>query len=327
VNVVASREVLITGIHPEGFASTVTSQAIPGSTGAAGSVVVSAPVVRVTAEGEISSTTFGMGHGGEVTVSASELLLVSGRGALIRSDSTGPGDGGTIRVRAGTVELGERGAISARSSGSGVAGDIDIQAGTVRMRQGAITTEASRADGGNITLDVETLVHLVDSGITATVQGGEGKGGNVSLDSRLVVLDGSQIRADAFGGPGGNVRMIADVFLTTGSAVSASSALGLPGTVDINAQVTDVSGDLARLPEAVLAGATLLRQACAVRFAEGRASSLALGVRDAPPAEPEGIVASPLLLDLQATEGEPAPAGLALAVRSVPVLVRLHCPR
>jgi hypothetical protein len=43
--------------------------------------------------------------------------------------------------------------------------------------------------------------------------GGAGQWGNITIAPRCVILDRSQIRADAFGGPGGNVRIAAEVFL------------------------------------------------------------------------------------------------------------------
>lgn len=163
--------------------------------------------------------------------------------------------------------------------------------GAFRSRDSAVTTEAEQADGSNITLTVGSLVHLVNSEITATVKGGEGKGGNIVIDPEFVVLDHSQIRADAFGGPGGKVQIVADVYLTTDSLVSASSALGVPGTVNLEASITDVSGTVADLPEALLQASTLLRASCAARLGEGKASSLVLGGRDGVPLEPGGMLA------------------------------------
>ena len=63
-------------------------------------------------------------------------------------------------------------------------------------------------------------------------------------------MQGSQVRADAFGGPGGNVRIVAGVFLADpASRVSASSALGINGVVNIQAPVTSISGAVAPLPQ------------------------------------------------------------------------------
>ena len=54
-------------------------------------------------------------------------------------------------IQAQQIDLSKGGTILTRSSGKGDAGDIVIQAGqSFRSRNGAVTTEAEQADGGNI---------------------------------------------------------------------------------------------------------------------------------------------------------------------------------
>jgi hypothetical protein len=166
-----------------------------------------------------------------------------------------------------------------------------------------VTTQARQADGGNISVTAGRMVHLIKSRITTSVESGTGQGGNITIDPRFVILDNSEIRADAFGGPGGNVRIVADVYLTTDSAVSASSALGVPGAINIQATTTSVSATLARLPEAVAQAATLLRASCATRFASGKASSLVVSGREGLPLEPGSFLASPLVATGLADDG------------------------
>ena len=93
----------------------------------------------------------------------------------------------------------------------------------------------------------------------------------------------------------------AGVFLADpDSVVDASSKLGIDGEVDIQSPVTNLSGALAPLPEAVLQAAALLREACAVQLQEGQVSSLVLGGRDGLPLEPGGPLPSPLYQEGQA---------------------------
>jgi len=172
------------------------------------------------------------------------------------------------------------------------------------MQNGSITTESSLADGGNISITTTgSLVRLTDSQITTSVESGVGTGGNIIVNSDHIVLDDSQILANAFGGPGGNINLTADVFLVNSGGqspislagiVEASSALSTPGTINIEAAVTDVSGTVAQLPEAPLQATELLRAACAARFVGGKASSLVVGGRDGLPLQPGGLLPSPL---------------------------------
>ena len=113
----------------------------------------------------------------------------------------------------------------------------------VRSDQSILTTEATRADGGNIQLMAGSLVQLIDSQLTATSRSGLGQEGNILLSSPLVVLDRSQIRTQAFGGPGETSTSGRRCFWPRQEVVSASSAL------ELIAAVTTLSGTLAPLPQ------------------------------------------------------------------------------
>ena len=258
------------------------------------------------------------GPGGNLTISAGSVSI-SGRsprgpastfsndtssGLFSTAESTGPG--GNIDVLAGQIALNDGATISARSSGTrltcggpcGPAGNLKLAStGAFRIQDGIVTTEATTADGGNIALTAgsRSLLYLTDSRITTSVQGGQGKGGNITIDPRFVILDHSQVRADAFGGPGGNIDIAADVFLASESVISASSALSTSGAINIQAQITDLSGSVAPLPAGLLQAATLLRASCAARVAAGKASSLVVAGREGLPLEPGGYLPSPLL--------------------------------
>ncbi len=142
---------------------------------------------------------------------------------------------------------------------------------------------------------------MTNSNVITSVASGIGTGGNIEIGSTnhlldYFILNGNQIRADAFGGPGGNINVNADVYLTSNSLVSASSQLSSPGIIAIQASFTDVSGSVAQLPESPLKATDLLRASCAARFAGGKLSSLVLSGRDGLPIQPGSVLPSPLYL-------------------------------
>jgi filamentous hemagglutinin family protein len=295
------------------------------STGAAGQITVSSPTLTMTNGGKISVATAGAGRAGDIALTVGTLSLTGG--ARVDSSTSGAGRGGAVTVTAaGSVSVGSGGGLSSNAGSSGAGGDINIRAGQVQLTGGArisatssatgnagtltidagdafrsqdssVTTEARQADGGSISLSARSMVHLIDSKITTSVGSGSGKGGNITIDPTFVILDHSQVRADAFGGPGGNVNIAAVVYLATDSVVSASSALGVPGTINIQASITNVSGTLAQLPGAVLQAAALLRASCGARLAASKASSLVLAGRDGLPPEPGGLLPSAILAE------------------------------
>ena len=261
----------------------------------------------------ISTTTFGNGNAGSISLSANEIDVQSGGrvtsesgGVLAGQLFAGSGTGGDINITAPQVQLLDRASISANSTGTAtaLAGNVNIVTNDLTMKgDSSITTQSLLADGGNITVTTTgSQLYLLDSQITTSVQSGAGSGGNITLGSgahpvESIILNGSQVRADAFGGPGGNINIFANTYLTSDSVVSASSALAAPGTIDIQAKFTNLSGDIAQLPETVLQAAALLRAACAARLSAGKTSSLVVAGREGLPLEPGGVMPSPLIAE------------------------------
>jgi filamentous hemagglutinin family protein len=269
--------------------------------GRGGDIRVRAGRLAITGGGSIDTTAQAAGDGGTVTVVATDSVTITGldpttgRASRLSSNSQGAGAGGDVIVRAPRIVLRDGGSLQARSFATGEAGNLTVAAGeSFRSVGGSVTTDAANAGGGNIRITAPLLVQLVDSRITTSVQGGVGAGGNITIDPRFVVLDGSEVRADAFGGPGGNVSIVADVFLADRSVLSASSALGVPGVVDVQAPLTDISGSLVPLPEAVPQAAALLRATCRARSGGERASSFLVG-RGALRPDPAGVLSSAVL--------------------------------
>ena len=79
---------------PSSF-SFIGSLALPGSTGTGGSTTVNASTVRITGMGRLSSFAGGAGDAGPIAVAADSIEM-SGDGAQMVSESTGPGRGGAI---------------------------------------------------------------------------------------------------------------------------------------------------------------------------------------------------------------------------------------
>jgi filamentous hemagglutinin family protein len=267
--------------------------------------------VQDTSSG-IFSTAASFGPGGNITI-VTPALSIHNSGTLSVATS-GSGSAGSINVTANTVELANGASISATSTGTtdALAGDISIATSDLRMENSLITTQSLLADGGNITITpTGSVLYMLDSQILTSVQSGVGGGGNITLGSQqhpfdFIVLSDSGIHADAFGGPGGNVRILAGNLLSDipiQSAITASSALSTPGTIDIQANVTDVSGEVTQLPSDIVQAATLLRASCTARLAAGRTSSLVLAGREGVPPEPDGLLSSPLLPELNTILG------------------------
>ncbi len=305
--------------------SSGSSEIIPASFGPAGNVTIdTSEQFQLRDHGLLSSATTTEGKGGTITVKAGNVSF-AGNG-LITAASTGLGDGGSIMVTAqnefssqtasirssadqatsGDIQisaiqnltLAGNTSISAESLGDGDAGDIGLESGaSIILFDSQLTTVADQADGGNIKLTAPDIIQLTNSQITSSVGGGASTvGGNISVDPEFIILQNSQILANAFAGQGGNIALVATnaVLVDPFSKVDASSALGVSGSVDIQAPIQNLSGTIAPLPEETTPVTTLYGARCTAgqggnfsTFVNSKAESLS--------SAPGTFLSSPLL--------------------------------
>ena len=176
------------------------------------------------------------------------------------------------------------------------------------MTNSTVTTEATQSGGGaiKITTNPNGTVQLTNSTISASVLNGTGGGGSVNIDPQYVVLQNSQILAQAVQGPGGNINITTNLLLPDStSLISASSQFGQQGTVIIQSPISPASGKIVPLGQKPLLATTLLSQRCAA-LVGGNASSFTVAGRDSLPAEPAGWVSSPLALSMVESNEGPA---------------------
>ena len=210
------------------------------------STKIEGSVSEVDQTGIFSSTSeFSTGLGGNITIE-SDLLNVE-NGAEVNAETGGTGTGGNLYIDSGIVEIRNNGLVSTGSHGTGTAGNINItNAKKIYVtHNGVISTTTQQADGGNITIDSESLVYQMDGTINTSVNGSVGDGGNIKISTDVYVLNNSQVTANAHEGKGGNISISADRFiLDNNSIIDASSQLGLDGQVNI-----EINGDNVTNPE------------------------------------------------------------------------------
>ena len=316
-----------------------------GDGGNAGAIVVTTPQLVMTGGARIDTTTQTNGHGGDVTITANSISMSGHRlrppieeglfdlGSKLSSGiftrtigtTTDSGAGGNITLIAGhSVTSADGASISASSTGPGDAGDISINAGQQLdlIGNSSIKTEAEQASGGDIDIQAVDRVRLVNSSINTSVFGGDGNGGNITIDPNVVVLQGSQVKAEAFQGVGGDITITTPLFLADStSEVSALSPFGLNGTVTIQSPTSNLSGSLGLLTSKPSQAQALLTQRCAALVNNGQASSFVVAGREQVPTDPGGWLSSPFAF---ATLGENLDGGHAVAAASAIIPVAAH---
>jgi large exoprotein involved in heme utilization and adhesion len=250
---------------------------------------------------------------GNITITASEVFQSSGGGV---ESTTFNGSGGDITIHGGGILLANGATLSASGTGSGPAGSIQVTSdGDITVRNSLIETSSVDSLGGNIKLKAPHLIRLVDSRLTSSVQGPAGSnGGNINIDPLLVVIQSSQIFANANGGAAGNINITATgaVLVDPNSTIQAlAGSTGINGSVNINAPIQILSGALVPLNLAY-SQAGLSGDRCAAD-PQGQFSSFVQTGRDGVPQVPGALSPSPLSFMEPLTSGSLKPQVPSLA--------------
>ncbi|WP_293122400.1 filamentous hemagglutinin N-terminal domain-containing protein, partial [Moorena sp. SIO4G3] len=273
----ASSTVQVIGTSANGeFSSLLTTQT--EGTGKAGNLKITTGELMVSDGAQVSTDTFGIGNGGNLTVDASSTVQLIGRSADDQSPSGlfaqvnrgATGNAGNLNITTGQLMVSDGARVSARSiKEDSSAGTVDINANSIFLNNnGIISAETGGGDKGNINLYARDIRLLNESNITTNAE--NTTGGNITIDTdTLVGLGNSDITANAEFGPGGSVTIKAQGIFglefrdrpTPDNDITATSNRGplFNGQVILNVPQVDPTSGLTELPgspvdaEAILA--------------------------------------------------------------------------
>ncbi|MDJ0687514.1 MAG: filamentous hemagglutinin N-terminal domain-containing protein [Xenococcaceae cyanobacterium MO_188.B32] len=251
------------------------------STGDGGTLTLTTPSLSLTNNGRLTASTLNIGDAGDIILNVSDNLFIDGEGSGILSNTfpESTGQGGSISIESPLVRVQNDGSITVDSQGTGIGGEIFITSDQLQLfDRGLISAEAASNDGGNITLNLDSLLLLRNqSNISATAgtARGSGDGGNIRINMpdgfiASVLEEDNNISANAFEGDGGNIDITAlEIFgiefqeqPTPFSDITASSEFGLQGTVTIEITDVDPSDDLVELPTGLVDASRLVARGC-----------------------------------------------------------------
>ncbi|MBC8106166.1 MAG: filamentous hemagglutinin N-terminal domain-containing protein [Anaerolineae bacterium] len=268
----------LTGIISE----TVTTESEAGD---AGDVTITAPLVQILSNAQITSRTKSFGSAGKVEIDADQLLI-DGSGTGVGSftgiearvgDNFGieennlgaPGAGGIVKIDADQITLRNGGVITASTFGIGNAGGMQITVdrlvirGSTRHRFTGLfarTTKATQAgQGGNIELTAGSIDMFGRASISASSELSDGDAGGIIINSSgPISLDhGAAINVSSDRVNAGNIDITTrDSLALTDNSRIAGSAKGNGGVVNIIARNLSLSRSLIT-GEAGLTGGTI----------------------------------------------------------------------
>lgn len=291
--------------------------------GNAGSIAIGAEESVVVSDGgAVTAAALGTatGEAGDVAIEAPWIVLDGGAVTTEAANGTADGVdepiGGDIDLKSDhLMQIVGGSLVSASSFGSQDAGRITLDAGQeLLVQDSSITTDATvetqNAAGGQIDIFADDQVELVNSTVSTSVRAFEGDedGGNVLIDPDFVIVNASDILAQAQFGDGGQIRIIAGTYLESADSLVDASSLagGIDGVVDVEAPEVQLKGELVELPARFFDASALLREHCAAQVSGG-GSFVVAGT--------EGSAASParaLPVSMPLTD-EPAPGASSAA--------------
>ncbi|MBW4692707.1 MAG: S-layer family protein [Lyngbya sp. HA4199-MV5] len=179
----------------------------PGAVGNGGNLHIQAGSVSIADGSFLTVATLGQGNAGNVMIEARDSVLfhlgTANTSVGLNDNRIGEGNGGTIRIITGTLQLGNQAQLLAN-------------------------TYVERGNAGNITIEARDTVSLSGESFIFSQVGGigtVGNGGNINITTgSLLVASGSILSTDTFGvGNGGNITINARdtvSFVTKGGAYS-----------------------------------------------------------------------------------------------------------
>ena len=221
--------------------SSIISQTL--GEGAAGNVLLQAGTLTVTAGGSLGSVTLGNARGGDVNISTTQSVSISGHdsgstpSSIFTQTPQAPGDAGPLTVSAPSLVMFDGGSITSTAFG-GRGGDISLAVGTLSVSGGATITSRTRSanPGGNINVTASDSITVTGAAadgtasrilsISCTVC--TGRAGDISLQTKmLTVSHGAFIQSGtADDRQGGNVSIAATgaVAISAGAGISTQAA-------------------------------------------------------------------------------------------------------
>jgi filamentous hemagglutinin family protein len=226
-------------------------------TGPAGDIRIEVGQLTLSGGAAIDSGTEGRGPGGIMSVTAHDMIRITGRDraglpSRISSNTLGEGAAGHLAIAAPSLVLEDGGTITASTAGTGWAGDIRIEVGQLTLSGGAAidSSTVGRGPGGITSVTAHDTIRIVGRGpdragrpsrlsSVAGEEGAAGAGRLVIEASTLSLEDGGALSVATTGpGPAGDIRLEVGQLTLGGGAVIDSSTFGpgVGGTVTVRAR-------------------------------------------------------------------------------------------
>jgi len=285
--------------------SAISTSALPRAIGSGGAVTIKTRRLTVGDGASVSSNSLGRGKAGNILIQAAEAVdligkstddsLVSNVSARARSSA----NAGNLTVDVRQLNIRDGAQVSVRNDGAGTAGTLQVNADRISLsNNGNIAATSTSGEGGDIFLNSRNLQLRNGSSISATagLEGGGGNGGNITIDTdTLAAIQGSSITANAFTGRGGNIQITTQgIFQSSDSRFDASSQFGVDGTVEVRSLGLEPDEALVPYNEVFIPMEEVMKNSCFARRNKKQARFVVTGNGGLPESPGDSVMPMPL---------------------------------
>ena len=232
--------------------------------GNSGEITVNARRFLAQDNGLITTSSFGVGKGGNLTLNVADAIDISSGNPIplapnarafggVFTSGLGMGDAGELRINTRQLTLRSGAALAASSFAQGQGGDIIIKASEFVKLTGnspdgqllsaitSVTEPGSLGRGGNLTIVTDRLI-LEDSGRVSIRSRGTGNAGNLIVQANSVLMNNEGgLEGTSASGEGGNftvrsrtLQMRRNSFISATAGTEGGSGNG--GNININTE-------------------------------------------------------------------------------------------
>jgi filamentous hemagglutinin family protein len=287
--------------------------------GDAGNLKIKTGSFSIRDGGQVTTSTFGKGRGGDLTLNASNGVEVVGTSTngFVSSLNTiaapsSSGNAGDMKIQTPQLVVRDGANISANATGTSNAGIMNLDANTIRLDNKASINANTRSpnkdpnrEQATINIRTQDLRLRRNSSITTNATGENVVGGNININTdKLIALENSRISANSENSRGGRVKIDAQaVFVGTQTSdtskfITATSGVGLSGSVDVNSpDNSSIQNSLTELPTNAIDTNALIANSCIIRANKKQENSFTITGTGALPNRPGEVSMSNYSID------------------------------
>jgi large exoprotein involved in heme utilization and adhesion len=255
---VNATEIELIGISPiNNNSSGLFASVEPNARGKGGDVTIQTQSLRIIDGAYLSATTFGQGDAGNLSVTASERIEVSGSdpkgnpsGIGAQVDEGATGKGGNLTLETPQLSLSQGSQIAVSTFGTGDGGQLNVNATQIELigsdpidgsPSGLFANVSSKAtgNGGDVTIQTQGLL-LRDGAKISSTSSGDGIAGNINItirdtleaNSGTIATSTTQSAGGAITITAGDIRLFGDSDIISNVASGADNGGNINLTAD-----------------------------------------------------------------------------------------------